>query len=57
MEPTPGEEVPKNALECAKRIVEEEGMGALFQGGTARVLRMAPQFGITLMIYDHLLKM
>ncbi|CAI5983563.1 unnamed protein product [Closterium sp. NIES-65] len=54
MEPEEGKETYPNAWVCVKEIVEEEGLGALFKGGIARVLRMSPQFGITLMLYDML---
>ncbi|CAI5500967.1 unnamed protein product [Closterium sp. Naga37s-1] len=54
MEPEEGKEAYVNAWACVKEIVEEEGLGALFKGGIARVLRMSPQFGITLMLYDML---
>ncbi|CAI7917089.1 unnamed protein product [Closterium sp. NIES-53] len=54
MEPEEGKEAYANAWVCVKEIVEEEGLGALFKGGIARVLRMSPQFGITLMLYDML---
>ncbi|CAI5499642.1 unnamed protein product [Closterium sp. Naga37s-1] len=54
MEPEEGKEAYPNAWVCVKEIVEEEGLGALFKGGIARVLRMSPQFGITLMLYDML---
>ena len=30
----------------------EEGPGVLFSGGFERVLRSAPQFGVTLALYD-----
>lgn len=32
----------------------EEGAGALFKGGGARVLRSSPQFGVTLVAYESL---
>ena len=56
MEPTAGEEVYKGPLDCARRMVREEGVGSLFKGGIARVMRVSPQFGITLCIYDMLNK-
>ena len=44
----------ENAIALCQRIVSEEGATVLFRGGLERVLRSAPQFGITLAIYDSL---
>ena len=38
----------------ARRVVEEEGVSTLFSGALERVLRSAPQFGVTLAVYDVL---
>ena len=46
--PAPG------AAQCLEEIVAEGGWGALFTGGVARVVRSAPQFGVTLFVYDQL---
>lgn len=54
MEPSPGVEPYKNGWDCVQRIVKEEGVGTLFKGCLSRVLRISPQFGITLMIYDYI---
>lgn len=40
--------------DCAKKIIKEEGVKALFKGGPARVLRSSPQFGFTLFVYELL---
>ena len=56
MEPTAGEEPYKGPLDCARKMVQHEGVGSLFKGGIARVMRVSPQFGITLCIYDMLSK-
>lgn len=39
---------------CAKTILKDEGIGAFFKGGPARVLRSSPQFGFTLAAYEVL---
>ena len=44
----------EGALAMGRRIVSEEGMGVLWQGGLERVLRSAPQFGVTLALYEGL---
>lgn len=41
-------------IDCFKKIIEKEGPGALFKGGPQRVLRSAPQFGVTLLVYELL---
>lgn len=46
-------EVPYKSIKDAfTRIVKEEGAGALFKGGIARVCRSSPQFGFTLAAYE-----
>lgn len=42
---------------CASTIMREEGFGAFFKGGPARVLRSSPQFGFTLASYEILQKL
>lgn len=49
-----GAEQAMNPIDCAKEIVREEGWQTLFTGGVARVARSAPQFGVTLLVYDTL---
>ena len=44
----------ESAIALCQRIVSEEGAAVLFRGGIERVLRSAPQFGITLALYDTL---
>lgn len=44
----------QSAMECARELLEEEGPKALFKGGLARALRIGPQLGITLVVYDWL---
>lgn len=49
-----GEDVYDDALDCLIKTVDKEGPGALFKGATQRVLRSAPQFGVTLLLYELL---
>ena len=42
----------KGVLDAFRKIPAEEGFGALFKGGPARVLRSSPQFGVTLVAYE-----
>lgn len=51
---TSGGEQEANPLECLKGILKQEGWRALFTGGWARMARSAPQFGVTLLVYDSL---
>lgn len=37
-------------------VDQEEGFGALFKGGPARIIRSSPQFGFTLLAYEYLHK-
>ncbi|CAJ0904199.1 6507_t:CDS:10, partial [Entrophospora sp. SA101] len=41
-------------IDATKKILKEEGFGAFFKGGPARVFRSSPQFGTTLMVYELL---
>ncbi|KAK9900131.1 mitochondrial carrier [Cystobasidium minutum MCA 4210] len=41
-------------IDAFTKILAEEGAGALFKGGIARVLRSSPQFGVTLVAYETL---
>lgn len=41
---------------CASSIWKDEGFGAFFKGGPARILRSSPQFGFTLAAYEVLQK-
>lgn len=42
---------------CASSILKDEGIGAFFKGGPARVIRSSPQFGFTLAAYEVLQKL
>ena len=50
---SPGSE-PPSAKHCLDEILAESGWRGLFTGGAARVIRSAPQFGVTLTVYDQL---
>lgn len=54
VEPTAGELPYRGLMDAAVKIYREEGLTAFFKGGPARVLRSAPQFGITLATYEFL---
>ncbi|ODM20048.1 hypothetical protein SI65_05034 [Aspergillus cristatus] len=41
---------------CAASIWKDEGFGAFFKGGPARIVRSSPQFGFTLAAYEILQK-
>lgn len=40
----------RGLLDALRKIPAEEGFGALFKGGVARVMRSSPQFGVTLCV-------
>ena len=42
------------AFVAATELLEEEGGRVFFSGGLERVLRSAPQFGVTLALFDVL---
>ncbi|OAF70029.1 Calcium-binding mitochondrial carrier protein Aralar1 [Intoshia linei] len=46
----------KNIIDCVQKIYSQEGLGAFMKGSIPRVIRSAPQFGVTLCCYE-LLKM
>ncbi|GMH39028.1 hypothetical protein BSKO_06926 [Bryopsis sp. KO-2023] len=52
VEPRKGEEAYAGPIDCLQKILANEGPGALFKGGFQRVLRSAPQFGVTLLVYE-----
>lgn len=54
MERAAGEVPYENGYACLVMILQKEGLGALFKGSVARVLKTSPQFGITLMLYNIL---
>jgi len=45
---------PGSFLEVASKVITEEGPAVLFSGGLERVVRSAPQFGVTLSLFDVL---
>lgn len=48
----PGQQSYSGILDAARKIYAQEGFGAFFKGGLARVLRSSPQFGVTLLSYE-----
>jgi len=46
----------KNAWDCFKKTVSQEGVKALFRGGLARVLWISPNMTLTISIYDSITK-
>ncbi|EST05704.1 Mitochondrial substrate/solute carrier [Kalmanozyma brasiliensis GHG001] len=46
----------RGIVDCATKIMAEEGPKAFFKGSLARVLRSSPQFGATLVAYEYLQK-
>ncbi|GAC98922.1 hypothetical protein PHSY_006517 [Pseudozyma hubeiensis SY62] len=51
-----GQATYKGIVDCASKIMAEEGPKAFFKGSLARVLRSSPQFGATLVAYEYLQK-
>lgn len=49
-----GQATYKGIVDCATKIMAEEGPRAFFKGSMARVLRSSPQFGATLVAYEYL---
>lgn len=45
---------PVGFRQCLDEVLAEGGWQALFTGAGARVARSAPQFGVTLFVYDQL---
>jgi solute carrier family 25 (mitochondrial aspartate/glutamate transporter), member 12/13 len=50
----PGEASYAGIQDCAMKIYLQEGINAFFRGSLMRVLRIAPQFGLSLMLYEGL---
>jgi solute carrier family 25 (mitochondrial aspartate/glutamate transporter), member 12/13 len=48
----PGEASYAGIQDCAMKIYQQEGIEAFFRGSSMRVLRIAPQFGLSLMLYE-----
>jgi solute carrier family 25 (mitochondrial aspartate/glutamate transporter), member 12/13 len=51
--PRPGEQSYTGIRDCVTKIYHQEGLSAFFQGSLMRILRIAPQFGLSLMIYEN----
>lgn len=49
-----GEATYNGLIDCAKKILRDEGFKAFFKGGPARIMRSSPQFGFTLASYEVL---
>lgn len=49
-----GQTTYSGLFDAAQKIMREEGFGAFWKGGVARVFRSAPQFGFTLLTYEIL---
>ncbi|KAK0519992.1 mitochondrial aspartate-glutamate transporter agc1 [Tilletia horrida] len=49
-----GQSSYKGIVDCAVKIMQEEGFRAFYKGSMARVLRSSPQFGATLVAYEYL---
>ncbi|BFZ22432.1 hypothetical protein BsWGS_25470 [Bradybaena similaris] len=52
-----GQTTYTGVIDCARKIMHEEGFGAFWKGGPARVFRSSPQFGVTLLTYELLQRM
>ena len=52
--PRPGEPTYDGIRDCATKIYEAEGVNGFFRGSMARILRIAPQFGISLVAYEQM---
>ena len=50
--PRPGQQSYTGIIDATRKIYAQEGFGAFFKGGAARVLRSSPQFGVTLVAYE-----
>ncbi|WWC66402.1 uncharacterized protein I206_100304 [Kwoniella pini CBS 10737] len=51
-----GQTVYKGPVDGFRKILQEEGVKALYKGGLARVIRSSPQFAVTLAMYEVLSK-
>ncbi|XP_074652163.1 electrogenic aspartate/glutamate antiporter SLC25A12, mitochondrial-like isoform X2 [Tubulanus polymorphus] len=49
-----GQTTYSGVLDCARKILREEGQKAFWKGSVARVFRSSPQFGVTLLTYELL---
>jgi solute carrier family 25 aspartate/glutamate transporter 12/13 len=50
----PGEASYSGIRDCVTKMYQNEGIFAFFQGSVMRVLRIAPQFGLSLLLYENL---
>lgn len=49
-----GQTTYNGLVDCAVKIMREEGFRAFWKGAVARVCRSSPQFGVTLTTYELL---
>lgn len=49
-----GQTTYTGVIDACRKIYHEEGFGAFWKGGPARIFRSAPQFGVTLFTYEVL---
>jgi solute carrier family 25 (mitochondrial aspartate/glutamate transporter), member 12/13 len=52
--PRPGDASYGGIRDCATKIYATEGLAGFFRGAAARVTRIAPQFGISLLAYEQI---
>ncbi|CAI9722151.1 calcium-binding mitochondrial carrier protein Aralar2-like isoform X1 [Octopus vulgaris] len=52
-----GQTTYNGVIDCARKILKEEGGSAFWKGAPARVFRSSPQFGVTLLTYELLQRM
>ena len=52
--PRQGQTTYAGIRDCASKILQNEGIEGFFKGASARLLRIAPQFGISLVAYEQL---
>jgi len=52
-----GQTTYNGLIDCARKIMKEEGPRAFWKGTAARVCRSSPQFGVTLLTYEILQRM
>jgi solute carrier family 25 (mitochondrial aspartate/glutamate transporter), member 12/13 len=50
----PGETSYSGIRDCVTKMYQNEGIFSFFQGSLMRVLRIAPQFGLSLLLYENL---
>ena len=51
-----GQQVYSGVVDCARKLMREEGWRVFWVGANQRVFRSAPQFGVTLLTYEFLKK-